>query len=437
MAFLRGLWAARPAGRIRLSPWLRQLVQVHHLTAEVAPRCSPSTRTSRSSARLPRASIHTQAHRPAAPRLGAYGRSSLARCPAPTSFARHEVGLGRSRQFSSSAPAKAVDLIQNAPLLLRAALDALECPSKEVSSRAACWPRLCVTEDGRIALTARVAHYASAPAPAAVAPSPSVVSCSSSASTSDLFPIEAAACAQAEAQMELLLPAQPSQMPTFPFELESGGDTDRVLSAAFMHVLQRQGSYMQRHLKRLQSLLHLLEQHKQLGRVQLASVRSDNNDDGSLSSVPGPERQVFRIGVKSWTESDLRQALGLQPDDTPPWQSLVDWRRVHSGDEDGDAASLTSSEEEEGIEGLSASTEQAMDFVFPSAHQSATYGRTTVDDDDCGLDYDKCDDWSSSSEGRTASSLLSDFCLGPGSLLQELDELQSPRFRSAPLPLEA
>lgn len=320
-------------------------------------------------------------------RLGSYSRSSLSK-PTSGSFSRQEVGLGKARQFSSAT--QAAEIIQNAPLLLRAALDALDCPSKAVQQQAPHWNRVCINTEGRIALGPR-ARFNPAVATSSIG----------DASTSDLFLTEGA-LEQPEAALELLVPSQPHDMPTFPFELDAL-DADRLLSPAFSHVLERQGACMRRHVQRFLGLLKVLKAHGQLVGVQLVTLSAD--DCGAEPNA----RQLFRVAVRSWTEEELRQALGLFPKDAPPWEDIVDWRKVHSyADSD---------------EGLSASTEQEMDFVFPRLDDGFVEERGDGDDD-----LDHCDVSSAESFGGHSG-------IGPGSLLRDLDELSSPRFRPASLPV--
>lgn len=372
MALLHGIWAAaRPTRRtFRLAPLVKQLFHTRQATIH------------RLSFKPPLKTVYRGPHRHLTTGFS-NAQSSLAR-GCNTRGRVHDVGLGSARQFSNATPA--VDIIQNAPLALRAALAYLDCPAPEVAHQAPYWGKATLKR-GQIVLEPL---HAKPSFPGHSVSSIEDIEGLELASTADLFS-EQHEQGQDVAALEMIIPLSPEHLPSFPAELE-GEDANRVLSPAFMHMLQLQSSMHVRHLRRITKMVNLIDSYGQLHSNQLLLINSPSQDE----RLHGTE-QVFRIGIKSWTEEDLRQALGLWPDETPPWTSLTDWRLVHS--------SFLPLEE--------TAHESDYDLVFPSSMDFGALESFEESDLD-GSDLDMITSPESS--------------VGPESLLKELNSLSSPSF---------
>jgi len=366
--FIQGLWRS---GRARLTPLAGQALRSQrHLSASNALRQVVHALTK------PQAAAHSAslrfATRPPPPRLPAtrasrgIGRQAFTR---PSVRKTHDVGLGTARSFSTGGN-PTIDVLYNAPLILRAAMDFLDCPSERVRMQASQWRRTAVVSNGKIGLDGQRC----------------VPSAATASSSAELF--FAAAQPQEEQQeeagLELIIPVEPRQ--SIALDLDAAHHSEEsLLSPALMAELHLCGSQQRRHWKALEQLLSVLRDERQLGKVQLVTLSN--------------REQVFRVGVCTWTEGELREALGLYESDDAFWIDAVDWRVVHEGDvwSDSDPGC-----QEDGDD----------DLVYPTA-------------DSCGSVWDV--GWASSESNLSSGS---EGGMGPASLLSDLGGLRSPTFEA-------
>lgn len=309
-----------------------------------------------------RFATHTPPRLPSTSLIARTGRQAFTR-PSVGVRRTNELGLGHARKFSTGGNPTA-DVLYNAPLILRAALDFLDCPSERVARQAKGW-RKAVVAKGKIGLEGQRCCL----------PECEV------ASSAELF---AQAPEEAEEGLELIIPVEPHAGHTVEMDLDAAGHTS-LLSPELIAELNLRSSQQRRHWTALEHLLRFLREQDRLGRVHMVTLASHHGE------------QVFRVGVRQWTERELREALGMYETDQALWVDAVDWRVVHAEEEcDFD------SDWEVGCED---------DLVYPTADSCSVW--------DVGWASSECKSSSSHSSG-----------MGPASLLSDLGALRSPTFEA-------